>query len=89
MLTFSPRAEIVPRDGDCVRFLALEGQRWIPCAITRDALEYLSGSPLPQPEQLLGIYRQERERICALADRKYASGRINRVLLTSEDLRAA
>lgn len=89
-LTFSPAAAVFDASIGGVRVLALDGQRLVHCAIHRRALARMQ--PLParcDSQRVVEAYRQNAERLQAIAAWKYENGQRDsqgRVFVDAEDL---
>lgn len=87
MLSFYPPTEQPQPDLSSIRFLALDGQRLVPCEITRAALQQLAGELIASEADLLRAYWTVQQKVWALADRKFTEQGCRRLVrISAQDL---
>jgi hypothetical protein len=75
ILSFLPDVHAFDPQDQLIRFLALDGQRVVRCAVSRRALEQAEGlAPGATPLNLLHAFHHHQERLRALASWKYENG---------------
>src|SRR5437764_867942 len=69
-LTFEPQVLYDPQDR-MLRLFATDGATLVRCAVSKAALTALEDDALAGPDAMIITYRRNRERIQAIAQRKY------------------
>lgn len=77
-LSFTPHHAIYDPTKDLMRFSATDGALLVPCAVTKNALLALDPD-LPREARIIArLYERNRQRIEAIADRKYQARRLDK-----------
>ena len=74
-LSFEPERVIYDSEEELLRIFASDGARVIPCAVSKAALAALEDATLRGPDAEATAYRQNKELIQAIAQRKYRDHR--------------
>lgn len=74
-LTFTPVAQIYDADGNTVRFLALDGQKLVICAVDAQALMKADRRASVDAGGLLEAFQRHRARLLEIANAKYERDR--------------
>jgi hypothetical protein len=88
-LVFEPDRVVYDPEQRALRLFATEDFMLVPCAVSKAALVALEDDALGGPHAMATTYRRHRERIQALAMRKYAERRFERggiVVVRRDDL---
>ena len=88
-LEFMPFTESYDDIRDIVRFMGWTSDRWVRCAIRRDALLSVARAPKASDADPVNLYRSHKAPIHALASAKFQAGRLEDdglVLVSSVDL---
>jgi Protein of unknown function (DUF1488) len=90
-LSFTPHGAIYDPAKDLMRFNATDGALLVPCGVSKNALLALDPE-LPREARIIArLYERNRQRIEAIADKKYQARRIEKsgmVIVHLSDLQA-
>jgi len=90
-LEFLPEGVMFDASRDMIRFMGVDGVRFVKCGVTSGALMDAARHQHATAEDLLDVYLIHERRIHALADAKYQQGHFESdglVLVRSADLNA-
>ena len=80
-LTFTPARQVYDADGNAVRFLALDGQKLVVCAVDAAALMKVDQRAYVDARSLLEAFERHRPRLLEIANAKYERHRQNGVAI--------